>query len=55
MTEAEFIDFLGSALGLLWRHSQARSVHFICMDWRHVGELLTLHHDRLSQSQPSEN
>jgi DNA modification methylase len=41
MTEAEFIDFLRRALGLLGRHSQAGSVHFICMDWRHVGELLT--------------
>jgi hypothetical protein len=41
MTEAKFIDFLRRALGLLWRHSQAGSVHFICMDWRHVGELLT--------------
>ena len=41
MTEAEFIDFLRRALGLLGRHSQAGAVHFICMDWRHVGELLT--------------
>ena len=41
MTEAEFIDFLRRALGLLGRHSQVGSVHFICMDWRHVGELLT--------------
>jgi hypothetical protein len=41
MTEAKFIDFLGRALGLLERHSKPGSVHFICMDWRHVGELLT--------------
>jgi hypothetical protein len=41
MTEAEFVSFLSRALGFLGRHSQAGSVHFICMDWRHAGELLT--------------
>jgi hypothetical protein len=40
MSETEFIDFLGNALGLLRRNSKAGSVHFVCMDWRHVGELL---------------
>ncbi len=41
MTEAEFIGFLNKALGLLGRHSKMGSVHFICMDWRHAGEILT--------------
>jgi DNA modification methylase len=40
MTEAEFLSFLSRALGLLVRHSKTGSVHFICMDWRHAGELL---------------
>ena len=40
MSEAEFISFLNKALGLLGRHSKTGSVHFICMDWRHAGELL---------------
>jgi DNA modification methylase len=40
MSEAEFIGFLNKALGLLGRHSKSGSVHFICMDWRHAGELL---------------
>ncbi len=41
MTEAEFIGFLNKALGLLGGHSKLGSVHFICMDWRHAGEILT--------------
>jgi DNA modification methylase len=41
MTEAEFIDFLTMALRLVARHSKSGSIHFICMDWRHMGELLS--------------
>jgi DNA modification methylase len=41
MTEAEFLSFLNTALGLLGSHSKTGSVHFICMDWRHAGDLLT--------------
>src|SRR5207248_1023876 len=41
MTETEFIDFLRASFGLLVRHSKPGSVHFACMDWRHVGEILT--------------
>ncbi len=41
MSEAEFIGFLNKALGLLGSHSKMGSVHFICMDWRHAGEILT--------------
>jgi DNA modification methylase len=40
MSEAEFLSFLSEALGLLARHSKPGSVHFICMDWRHMEELL---------------
>jgi DNA modification methylase len=40
MTEPEFVGFLSRALGLLERYSKPGSVHFVCMDWRHAGELL---------------
>src|ERR1700691_4310626 len=40
MTEFEFISFLSSSLRLLARYSTSGSVHFVCMDWRHMGELL---------------
>jgi DNA modification methylase len=40
MSEAQFFDFLCSALSLLERHSCDGSVHFICMDWRHAAEVL---------------
>lgn len=40
MTEPEFIAFLSRALGLLAKYSSAGSVHYLCMDWRHMKELL---------------
>jgi DNA modification methylase len=41
MSEFQFISFLSSSLKLLARYSVNGSVHFVCMDWRHAGELLT--------------
>ena len=41
MSEFEFISFLTSSLRLLVRYSTSSSVHFVCMDWRHMGELTT--------------
>lgn len=41
MDEFQFTAFLISVLKLLARFSIAGSVHFVCMDWRHVGELTT--------------
>lgn len=41
MTASEFTRFLRSALDLLARHSRDGALHFICMDWRHMTELLT--------------
>lgn len=41
MSEFQFISFLASSLKLLAQYSVSGSVHFVCMDWRHVGELLT--------------
>ena len=40
MDEAEFTAFLTQACTLLARHSFDGAVHFVCMDWRHMGELL---------------
>lgn len=40
MSKAEFTDFLTKALGLMARFSRDGSIHFICMDFRHIGELL---------------
>jgi hypothetical protein len=40
MDEAGFTNFLAAALGLAARHSKDGAIHFVCMDWRHIGELL---------------
>jgi DNA modification methylase len=40
MSEAEFVSFLNSSLRLLCEFSANNSIHFICEDWRHIGELL---------------
>lgn len=39
MNEAEFIAFLTLSLGELTRVSRDGAIHFVCMDWRHMGEL----------------
>jgi DNA modification methylase len=41
MTPKEFIDFLGRAFALMAGHSADGSLHYICMDWRHMPELMT--------------
>jgi DNA modification methylase len=40
MTEAEFVAFLNTAFRFLARYGMGGSVHYICMDWRHMSELL---------------
>ena len=40
MSQAEFTNFLGTACKRLVSASSDGSIHFICMDWRHLGELL---------------
>jgi hypothetical protein len=40
MSEAEFVGFLERALGHHVAHSVDGAIHFVCMDWRHLGELL---------------
>jgi DNA modification methylase len=40
MTCAEFVAFLSAAFANLVAHSVDGSIHFVCMDWRHMGEML---------------
>jgi len=40
MDEAQFTKFLTDSLGLLARYTISGSVHFVCMDWRHLREVL---------------
>lgn len=41
MSAVEFTTFLTQTLKLLAANSQQGSIHFICIDWRHVSELMT--------------
>ncbi len=40
MSSAQFTGFLSTVLALLAQNSISGSIHFICMDWRHLPELL---------------
>jgi DNA modification methylase len=40
MTPSQFTDFLSTAFHLFSKHSSAGSLHFCCMDWRHLSEIL---------------
>jgi DNA modification methylase len=40
MSEAEFTQFLNTAFARMASVSVDGAIHFICMDWRHVGEVL---------------
>jgi len=40
MSETEFTAFQNAVFRLLVRYSTKGSVHYICMDWRHMSELL---------------
>lgn len=40
MTEAQFTAFLTLGCNLLARNSRNGSIHFVCTDWRHTGELI---------------
>jgi DNA modification methylase len=41
MTEADFIDFLKTVAVRLVEFSADGSMHFLCMDWRHLHELIS--------------
>mgnify|MGYP000965602527 CR=1 FL=1 len=40
MSVQEFTRFLKQSFEQLVRHSLDGSIHFVCMDWRHIGEVL---------------
>jgi len=40
MTSEQFSAFLKTSLGHAARHSRDGAIHFVCMDWRHLAELL---------------
>src|SRR5260370_93004 len=41
MSSPDFVRFLGTVLDAAAAVSRDGAVHFVCMDWRHIGELLT--------------
>ncbi len=41
MSDAEFVIFLVEALGNAIRISEKGAVHFVCIDWQHVNDLVT--------------
>jgi DNA modification methylase len=40
MSEAQFIAFLTNSFNLAAKHTTPGSVHFVCIDWRHLPEIL---------------
>ncbi len=49
MTTGEFTSFLQTAFANLADHSVDGSIHFICMDWRHMTELTVAAQNALGQ------
>jgi len=41
MSRSEFAAFLESIFSLLRQYSSDGSIHYICMDWRHIGEMIS--------------
>ncbi len=40
MTRDQFTEFLEMVFGNLARHSIDGAIHFVCMDWRHIAEVM---------------
>lgn len=49
MTSAQFTDFLASSFRNLCQFSCDGSIHFVCMDWRHMAEMLAAGEDIYSE------
>jgi DNA modification methylase len=45
MSKEEFQQFLTKVFLLLAKHSTPHSLHFVCMDWRHTGEVVAAGED----------
>lgn len=50
MSEAEFTEFLETVLGHLATHSADGALHFVCIDWRHIYELLSAARETYSET-----
>ena len=40
MSPQAFTDFLKSTFACLIAHTTDGSIHYVCMDWRHIGEMM---------------
>jgi DNA modification methylase len=49
MSPEQYIAFLTTALAPAAKHSVAGSIHYVCMDWRHMGEMLAAGHEVYSE------
>lgn len=49
MTPEQFTDFLSQVMAQLCRYSQNGSIHYLCMDWRHLAELLEAGRDNYTE------
>lgn len=49
MSPVEFTGFLRTTFSNLCRHAEDGSIHFICMDWRHMQEVLAAAEDIYSE------
>ncbi len=49
MTEEQFTAFLATVFQNLAGHSASGAIHFICMDWRHIGEVIAAGSDAYSE------
>ncbi len=49
MSEAEFTEFLATVFQNLARHSADGAIHFICMDWRHIVEVIAAGRDAYTE------
>ena len=49
MTEDEFTAFLATVFVNLASHSADGAIHFVCMDWRHIGEVIAAGRDAYTE------
>jgi DNA modification methylase len=50
MNLEQFTEFLASACNLMAEHSVDGSIHYVCMDWRHCGEMLAAGHRAFAET-----
>lgn len=49
MSELEFTAFLNSTFTICKRFSKTSSIHFVCMDWKHIAEVINASKDIYSE------